>query len=61
MVYQIKKCLKLFNCGVGFCLIIEKKNLLKVLKVFKKPYKPYIIGKIKKGSKLIQIDEKIKW
>ena len=56
-----KEMLKTFNCGVGFCLIIEKKNLLKVLKVFKKPYKPYIIGKIKKGSKLIQIDEKIKW
>ena len=33
----------------------------KVLKIFKKPYKPYIIGKIKKGNKFIQINEKIKW
>ena len=56
-----KEMLKTFNCGVGFCLIIEKKNLVKVLKIFKKPYKPYIIGKIKKGNKFIQINEKIKW
>ena len=29
-----KEMLKTFNCGVGFCLIIKKKNFLKVLKIF---------------------------
>ena len=38
--------LKTFNCGVGFCLIINKKNLKKVQSFFKTTYKPYPIGKI---------------
>ena len=36
--------LKTFNCGVGFCLIIEKKNINKVKKYFSKEYEPYEIG-----------------
>ena len=42
--------LKTFNCGVGFCLIINPKNLSKVIKFFPKKYKPYIIGKICSGK-----------
>ena len=38
--------LKTFNCGVGFCLIIDRKNLKKINKFFSKEYKPYVIGKI---------------
>ena len=38
--------LKTFNCGVGFCLIINKKNLEKVKSIFPKKFKPYPIGKI---------------
>ena len=38
--------LKTFNCGVGFCLIINKKNLKKVQSFFTTKYKPYPIGKI---------------
>ena len=38
--------LKTFNCGVGFCLIINPKNLKKVKSFFPKKYKPYVIGKI---------------
>ena len=41
--------LKTFNCGVGFCLIIDAKNLEKVRKFFSKQYKPYVIGKILDG------------
>ena len=41
-----KEMLKTFNCGVGFCLIIENKNLQKVTKIFSNQYKPYVIGKI---------------
>lgn len=38
--------LKTFNCGIGFCLIINKKNLKKVQSLFTTKYKPYPIGKI---------------
>ena len=40
--------LKTFNCGIGFCIIINPKNLNKVIKYFEKDFKPYIIGKISK-------------
>ncbi len=53
--------LKTFNCGVGFCIIIQFKNLKKVEKFFSKKYKPYIIGKIIYGGKKIKLNEKINW
>ena len=53
--------IKTFNCGVGFCLIINNKNLNKVKKFFSKEYQPYIIGKIIPGKKKIKIDGKIRW
>ena len=53
--------LKTFNCGVGFCLIINPKNLSKVIKIFPKKYKPYIIGKICSGTKQIKLHGKINW
>jgi len=43
--------LKTFNCGIGFCLIINKKNLKKVKNFFPKKYKPYPIGEIINSSK----------
>ena len=42
--------LKTFNCGVGFCLIVNKKNLDKIKKFFTREYQPYIIGKINSGK-----------
>ncbi len=53
--------LKTFNCGVGFCLIISKKNLEKTKKHFSKKFQPYVIGRISKSSKKIKINGKIKW
>ena len=53
--------LKTFNCGVGFCIIINKKNIQKVKKYFSKKFQPYIIGKISKNSERIKINGKIKW
>jgi len=53
--------IKTFNCGVGFCLIINSKNFNKVKKFFSKKYQPYIIGKIISGEKKIKIDGKISW
>jgi len=53
--------LKTFNCGVGFCLIIDSKNLIKVKKYFPKRFKPYVIGKIIDNSKKVKLNNKIEW
>ena len=53
--------LKTFNCGVGFCLIINPKKLNLISKFFVKKYKPYVIGKICKNPKKISLSGKISW
>jgi phosphoribosylaminoimidazole (AIR) synthetase len=53
--------LKTFNCGVGFCIIVESKNLNKIKKYFTKNFQPYVIGKIVKGKKDIYLNGKIEW
>ena len=56
-----KEMLKTFNCGVGFCLIINPKNLKKIDKFFSKKFKPYIIGKIINGKNKVRLNAKIDW
>jgi len=56
-----KEMLKTFNCGVGFCLVINPQYVKKVINCFPRQYKPYVIGKISSGSKKVQLDEKINW
>jgi len=53
--------LKTFNCGVGFCLICNKKNLKNIMKVFKKDYKPYEIGFISKNKSNSKVSGNIIW
>ncbi len=53
--------LKTFNCGVGFCLIINQKNLNKVQSYFPKNYKPYVIGKIISGKNKVKLNGSINW
>ena len=53
--------LKTFNCGVGFCLIINPKNLNKIQSYFPKDYKPYVIGKITNGKNKVKLNGSINW
>ena len=56
-----KEMLKTFNCGVGFCLVINPKKYKKIIKYFSKEYKPYIIGKISKGKTKVKLHGTINW
>jgi phosphoribosylaminoimidazole synthetase len=56
-----KEMLKTFNCGIGFCLIVESKNLKRISKFFSKEYKPYVIGKISNGKNKVRLNGSINW
>jgi phosphoribosylaminoimidazole synthetase len=53
--------LKTFNCGVGFCLIINPNKYENVRQYFTKEFKPYVIGKISKGKNKIKLNGSINW
>ena len=53
--------LKTFNCGVGFCIIVDSNDVNKIKKKFSKKYMPYEIGFISKNKDKINIYNKIKW
>ena len=56
-----KEMLKTFNCGVGFCIIINSDNYENAKKCFTKEFKPYIIGKISKGKNKVKLNGSINW
>mgnify|MGYP003967707165 FL=1 len=56
-----KEMLRTFNCGVGFCLIINPKKYEKIKKYFTNEYKPYLIGKIIKGKNKVKLNGAINW
>ena len=53
--------LKTFNCGVGFCLIINPRNLKKITKYFSREHQPYVVGKISNGNKKVKLNGSINW
>jgi len=53
--------LKTFNCGVGFCIVVEKKNINKIKKYFTKDYMPYEIGYVSKNVKKLNLYNSLKW
>ena len=53
--------IRTFNCGVGFCLIANKKNISKIKKIFPKKYKPYEIGYISKEKNKVKLKNSLKW
>ena len=53
--------LKTFNCGVGFCLIANKKNINKIKSYFNEKFKPYEIGYISQSKKKLSFVSSLKW
>ena len=53
--------LRTFNCGVGFCVIIDKKNINQIKKYFTKDYMPYEIGYVSENVKKLNLYNSIKW
>jgi len=53
--------LKTFNCGVGFCLIINPNKYENIKKHFTKKFKPYIIGKISTGKNKVKLNGSVNW
>ena len=56
-----QEMLKTFNCGIGFCIIVSKKNTSKIKKFFSKQFMPYEIGFISRDKKRINLSNSIKW
>ena len=50
-----------FNCGVGFCLIAPKKNIIKIKKIFPKKFSPYEIGYISKDRSKLNLSKYLQW
>ena len=53
--------LRTFNCGVGFCLIVKKKNISRIKKFFPKKYQPYEIGNISKDKHKVNLNSNLRW
>jgi phosphoribosylaminoimidazole synthetase len=53
--------IKTFNCGVGFCIIVNKKNINKIKPYFSKKFEPYEIGYISEDKSPLKVCGKLKW
>ena len=53
--------IRTFNCGVGFCLIVNRSNINKIKKFFTKKFMPYEIGFISNSKKKLNLSKSIKW
>ena len=56
-----QEMIRTFNCGVGFCIIVPKKKVSQIKKVFSKKYKPYEIGYISKDRQKVNLINSLKW
>jgi len=56
-----QEMLKTFNCGIGFCIIVSKKNIDKITRIFPKKFTPYQIGYISKDSNKVNLSKSFKW
>ena len=56
-----QEMLRTFNCGIGFCLIVPKKNFVKIKKLFPKNFSPYQIGHISKDKNKLNLSKSLRW
>ena len=56
-----QEMMRTFNCGIGFCLIVHKKNINKIKKIFPKKFTPYEIGFISRGKNKVNLSKSLKW
>ena len=56
-----EEMMRTFNCGIGFCLIVPKNNVVKIKRYFSKNYLPYEIGYISVDKKKINLSNSFKW
>ncbi len=56
-----QEMIQTFNCGVGFCLIVSRKNILEIEKIFPKKFRPYQIGFISKDKHKINLSGSLRW
>jgi len=56
-----QEMLRTFNCGIGFCIIVSKKNINKITRIFPKKFTPYQIGYISKDSNKVNLSKSFKW
>jgi phosphoribosylaminoimidazole synthetase len=56
-----KEMMQTFNCGIGFCIIVSKKNIKKIKNLFPKNLKPYEIGHISKEKSKVNLFNSLKW
>ena len=56
-----QEMMQTFNCGIGFCIIVPKKNIQSIKKKFSKKYRPYEIGYISKSKNKVNLSKFLKW
>ncbi len=56
-----EEMIRTFNCGVGFCIIVNKNNVKKIKKYFSKKYMPYEIGFISEKRERVLLYKSLKW
>ena len=53
--------MRTFNCGVGFCLIVSKKNISKIKKYFQKIINLMRLVSFSKEKKNLNLMNSLKW
>ncbi len=56
-----EEMMRTFNCGIGFCIITQRKNISQIKKIFSKSFKPYVIGYISREKNKINISNSLIW
>ena len=53
--------MRTFNCGVGFCIIVSRKNVSRIKRIFPRNFIPYEIGYVSKGKNKINLINSLQW